>query len=422
MGGEGDRFPDMTPISYRQVLRLPNVFAVLLATGLSRLASRMFSLAIVLHALATFGSPAIAGWISFAAIAPGLAISPLAGAFLDRAGAATGIAVDLAASAILVVSLAILIAHGMGSREVMLVVAAGYALTSPLSAAGIRVLLPRLVPVAALDRVNALDTAIHAMVDVVGPSFAGVLMGFAGSTATFLAIAAAYAAATICVGLARVPPVLVSHATSIPRQAIQGVAYVFRRPLLRGLAAGYALNQVTWGILVVGVPVLLARGLGAGTWETASGLLWAAVGVAGGIGALAAGHLRVLRREVKVMTLGMAVTALAVWPLAAEGGMIGLVLGLALAGLLAGPIDVGVLTLRQRRTDPDHLGRVLAVSMSLNMSGYPAGMAFGGMLVAYSTHVAFVAAAMAAALAAVVTHALIPAEDTRSTSSMTSRW
>ena len=55
-----------------------------------------------------------------------------------------------------------------------------YALTNPLSAAGVRTLLPKLVPAAALDRANALDTSIHATVDVSGPALAGALFGFAG--------------------------------------------------------------------------------------------------------------------------------------------------------------------------------------------------------------------------------------------------
>jgi hypothetical protein len=86
-------------------------------------------------------------------------------------------------------------------------------------------------------------------------------------------------------------------------------------------------------------------------------------------------------------------------------------LGLTLAGMLAGPIDVGVLTLRQRRTDPDRLGRVLAISMSMNTSGFPVGIAPGGMLVAWSPVCTFIAAALASLPGALATYGLIPAED-----------
>ncbi len=78
---------------------------------------------------------------------------------------------------------------------------------------------------------------------------------------------------------------------------------------------------------------------------------------------------------------------------------------------MAGPMDVGVLTLRQRRTDAADLGRVLAVSMSLNLSGIPVGTVLGGVLVAWSPPSAFLAAALASLLGALAVHVLIPADD-----------
>jgi MFS family permease len=401
----------ISAISYRHLIRLPNVLPLLSATCLSRLAERMFAWAIVFHALAVFRSPSLAGWISFAAMAPGIAVSPLAGAFLDRGGAARGIVVDLVFSTVLVMALAVAVFLNRGSPPIMLLLVTIYALTSPLSVAGVRVLLPRLVPVRALDRANALDTAIHAIVDVVAPSLAGALMGCFGSIATFVTIAVGYAAAAIGIALVHDDTGPSQSPRNLFPEAWDGLICVIRGKLLRGLAIGYALNLVTWGILVVAVPVAIAQHFAAGAWETYSGLLWAGVGLAGGIGAIFAGHLRTLGREVTVMTACMAVTAVAIWPVAASFGVQGLVLGLVMAGLLAGAIDVGLLTLRQRRTEPGRLGRVLAVSISLNTSGFPIGTALGGMLAAWSPTSAFVAAAMASLLGALATYGLIPAED-----------
>lgn len=90
-------------LSYLEVLAIADLPALLAATILSRLAGGMLSLAIVLYALTRFASPALAGWLSFAAVAPGLLISPLAGALLDRIGSTRAITVDMAASGALVV-------------------------------------------------------------------------------------------------------------------------------------------------------------------------------------------------------------------------------------------------------------------------------------------------------------------------------
>ena len=92
-------------ISYRDLLRTPDVRALLLATMLARLAGRMFSLAIILYALARFHSPLLAGWLAFASIAPGLLISPIAGALIDRVGSAWAITLDMTASAALVAAM-----------------------------------------------------------------------------------------------------------------------------------------------------------------------------------------------------------------------------------------------------------------------------------------------------------------------------
>jgi predicted MFS family arabinose efflux permease len=115
-------------------------------------------------------------------------------------------------------------------------------------------------------------------------------------------------------------------------------------------------------------------------------------------------------REQTLKRCGMLVTALAVWPIAAELGLPGLVFGLMLVGAAAGPIDVGVLTLRQRRTDPTELGRVISISMSLNFAGGPVGSAIAGALVTRSLSGTFVVAALAAVVAA-ASVGLIPAHD-----------
>jgi MFS family permease len=167
---------------------------------------------------------------------------------------------------------------------------------------------------------------------------------------------------------------------------------------------------VSWGILVVAVPVFAARQFAGGTGSAVAGLLWAGLGLVGGIAALIAGHRSTGGRERKVMALGMLATAVAAWPLAGEFGLAGLALGLMVVGGAAGPIDVSVLTLRQRRTDPSELGRVLSVSMSLNMAGGPIGSALAGVLVTWSLPATFAVAALASLLAASAV-ALIPMGD-----------
>jgi MFS family permease len=399
-------------LSYRRLLGLDGMPELFLAACLSRLASRMFVLAIVLYVLDRFDSPVLAGWVAFASMAPGLAVSPLAGALLDRMGAAKAIVLDMAASTALLLALVAVDIAGLVTAPLLLGFVALYSLTSPLGTAGVRVLIPRLVPKEALDLANALDTSSYALINVAGPAAAGVLFGFAGPQPTMLLIVLLYAAASLSLMplVRRTSGAREAAAGSLVRDALAGVVYVVRHVSLRSLAISYALFQVSWGVLVVAVPVVVMRELGAGAVaDSVVGGLWAAAGFAGGLGALYAGHLRTIGRERQFIAIGTLATAVAIYPVSASFGLAGLAVGLVLVGFLEGPVDVGVLSLRQRRTDPAWLGRVLAVSMSFNMSGLPVGSAIGGILVVYSATLAFAVAALASVLAAIVAWVLVPA-------------
>lgn len=400
--------------SYAQLLRRKGLPEVLLAASLSRLASRMVTLAIILFALDRFKSPALVGWVAFASLAPGLAVSPLAGALLDRIGATRAIAVDMVASAVVLFGFVMTSLGGAMSVPIMLAFVTLFSLTSPLGAAAIRVLIPGLVSVDELDRANALDAGSYAVVDVIGPAVAGALIGLAGAHTCFLVIATLYALAAIAVLPLRGPSPRSSSAQMRPllQEAAAGVLHVLRHRSLRGLAVAYSLYQFGMGILIVVVPVAIARHFGPGSLsETTTGLLFALAGLAGGAGALAAGWFDTGKRERDVIAGGALLTAFAIYPLGAAFGIAGLVCAVLLVGFCAGPVDVGLLSMRQRRTEPGWLGRVLAVSMSLNLSGLPLGSALGGMLVTYSVPIALSAAALASLLAAVAVYALVPGEN-----------
>ncbi|MFL9888872.1 MFS transporter [Paraburkholderia agricolaris] len=395
--------------SYRSLFAINNIPLVLGAACMSRLASRMFTLVIILYALSRFGSPELAGWLTFAAIAPGLLISPVSGAFLDRIGAHRSVVVDMIVSALLIMGLVLVEKLQLASQATVLLLVGVYSLTSPLSAAGIRTLLPRLVQTTDLDRINAVDTAIYAAVDVLGPALAGVLFSFFGGMATFSVIAVAYGIAAFCMYPIQLPQQSTHHTGSIWRQTWDGITLVVRQPTLRGLAVSYSLYQMTWGALVIVVPVIVGLHFSSPASERITGMLWAIVGISGGAGALVVGRFRTMGRERAVMAIGMAATAVASWPIATYFGPAGVVIGLVVAGIAVGPIDVGLLTLRQRRTDPSKLGRVLSVSMSLNLSGFPIGSAIAGLLVSVSPGATFLFAAVTTALAALLV-SLIPAD------------
>src|SRR5262249_49421610 len=80
--------PEMTASepSYRALLSVPWLPRILTSLILARIAQSMVSIALVLFTLTEYQSPSLAGAVTLASILPGLLVSPIAGALLDRQG------------------------------------------------------------------------------------------------------------------------------------------------------------------------------------------------------------------------------------------------------------------------------------------------------------------------------------------------
>src|SRR5919204_178635 len=95
--------------SYRALFGIPGIPRLVASMLLARTAGQMTSLILVLFALERYKSPTIAGVATFLSIAPGLLVSPIAGALLDRHGRTRLVVLDYSVAAI---SLALLGALG----------------------------------------------------------------------------------------------------------------------------------------------------------------------------------------------------------------------------------------------------------------------------------------------------------------------
>ena len=85
-----------------------------------------------------------------------------------------------------------------------------------------------------------------------------------------------------------------------------------------------------------------------------------------------------------------------------------LVASQVLVGLLQGPLDIALFTVRQRRTDPAWMGRAFAVSMAFNFSGYPIGAALSGAFAGEALGVAIGIGIVACLGAALFAATLVP--------------
>jgi MFS family permease len=379
---------------------------ILLGMSLARTGGAMLGVAIVLFALERFASPALAGFVTFTSVAPGLFISPIVGALLDRHGRTRLIVLDQLVGAGSLMLIALLAITDTLNPIVLVLVTTVAGLTAPLSSVGLRTLFPIIVPKRLWERANALDSNGYVVATLIGPPAAGLLVQLIGGPWTLLVIAGLFGLAGIVFAGVAEPDTETASTGRLLVDAWQGLVYTLRNPTLRALGVSLCVLNLGWGIVTIVLPVLVLRELHLG--EAVVGLVFAVSGVTGGAGALIAGRWKTEGRERSMMvwpSLGMAAAAAALlaWPVLPV-----VVAVMAVVGFLNGPMDVALFTLRQRRTDPAWMGRAFAVSMALNFVGYPFGAAIGGALVSEGITVPLAVAVVLTAAAGVLAAVLLP--------------
>ena len=374
----------------------------------ARTANQMLQLALVLFVLQRFHSPTLAGITVFLSIAPGIVVSPLAGALLDRHGRVRLITLDYLVGAVMLGAIVALEAFNLLSSLTLLALVTAGSLTFSLSNSGSRSMLPLIVPKHFWDRANALDSIAFAVTSGIGPALAGGLTAWSGSRVALLTTAGCYLAAALLT--VRLPEPVAPHESSpIIRQAWAGLKYVLvGNRTLRGILLVVSLLNVGAGILIVALPVMVLQRLSASA--ALVGILWAINGFASIPSALLFGRINSEGKERLVMTVFGIANGVGVAVLALAGNAWIAAVAMLFIGLTTGPFDVVMFSLRQRRTHPAWYGRAFAVSMGLNWAGQPIGSALSGPLIHVGLALSFVVSAALIVGGSALTRWVIPAE------------
>ena len=396
------------PPSYRALLAVPWLGRALLGMQVIRIAQSMIGVTLVLFSLKHYGSPAIAGLVTFASVAPGLLISPVGGALLDRHGRTRLILLDLVMAAL---SLALIAALAMADAlpaGLLVLIAAIASLTGPLGATGMRTLFPLMAPPALWERMNAIDSNGYVVAAIIGPPFAAVLVGAFGGPVALLTIAGLLGVAAVVLRPVPEPAAEVRTTGRLLVDAWHGVVYTWRNRTLRGIGLSITTLNVTGGAISIVVPLLILGRLGLD--ESAVGLVFAVQGVAGVVTGLLAGRMDTRGREARIFTLPMLVFPPAL-ALLLIPGLWPVIMCMLVMGAANGPMDVAMFTLRQRRTDPAWMGRAFSISMAFNFAGWPVGAAVAGVIATTSIEGAIVLAIACGAVGLVLAALLVPRRD-----------
>jgi predicted MFS family arabinose efflux permease len=396
--------------TYRDLFRIAGLPALTGVTVLSRLGGTMWSLALVLFVLERFHSAPLAGLATFFSWVPGLLVSPVAGALLDRHGRVRLIALDLGVAAATAGGVVGLDRLGILSPLLLVTVVAVGSITLPLTSTGTRALMPLLTPRPLWERINAVDSGAMNAAQFLGPALAGVLFAWIGGQGVLLVIGATWLCGLAVVAWVREPAAARPVEGSLFREAVGGLRYTFANPVLRGIALVIPLGNLGAGAFIVALPVMVLSRTHGGA--AAVGALWSAFGVAGLVAGLLFGRVRTEGREREIMAVMFALSGAGLMVVATSALVpTTLVLagaGMVVAGATVGPGDVAMFSLRQRATAPEWFGRALSVSMSLNALGLPVGSAVAGPIVAVSPVAAMVAGAALSVAAAGLALLVLP--------------
>jgi MFS family permease len=394
--------------SYRALLHVPGFQRLAVATLLVRAGASMWQLALVLFVLQRYGSPSLAGIAVFLAIAPGVLVSPIAGALLDRFGRVRLMVSDYVASAVALTGIVVL-ANLHAPLWAILALVVFSSLMNPLGTSGSRSLFPMVIPSHLWDRANAVDSMFYMITTVLGPPLAGAITAFYSPEAAIAATAVVFVIGAVALAGVRDVQARREDQASVLAEARAGIGYVLRNPSLRGLAVGMSVVNLGQGILIVGLPVVVFERLHADA--SLVGILWSIMGIVGVIAGLSAGRAGSAGRERPMLVIGVLGIGAGIGAIAIAYSLAGLIVGVVLVGLASSIMDVALFSLRQRVTDPAWFGRAFAVSMHLNYSGIPVGSALSGPLLAISTPFALAIAVAFALVAAGLTYVMVPSTE-----------
>jgi MFS family permease len=401
--------------SYRALLEVRQLGRLIASMQLARIAQSMVGVAMVLFALDEYGSPALAGLVTLTSILPGLLLSPVAGALLDRQGRVKLMILDYFVSLTGLLLIGVLALLDMLPAPLLILLTIVTSITGLLSIAGLRSIFPMLVPKHLWERVNAVDSNGYIVATILGPPLAAALVALIGPAETIIVIAIPF-------GLAAIPligfrdPTTIDRSGSLLGDAWSGLSYVWRNPTLRGLGFSVSVANLAGGMTTIVIPLLVLRQLGYS--EAVVGLVFATAGVSGVISTFFFGRFDTRGREWVMLVVPFALWAPVVALLLPAAGAFGpveawvglglIILSQVLGGLILGPMDIALFTVRQRRTDPAMLGRAFAVSMAFNFIGYPIGSALAGALATQSVTAAILLGVGASVVAAVLAAVMIP--------------
>jgi MFS family permease len=362
-------------------MRLPAAYWRLWwAAAVDNVGDGVFAAALPLLTVMITRDPVLISLVSAATYLPWLLLSLPAGVIVDRRDRVSLMWQSQVLQAVIVASVAVLLAVGKGSVPVLAVMGFGLGSCEVVFANASQAVLPQIVPGALLSKANGSQyTVANAGQLFIGPP-AGSLLFAAAAALPFGVDAGSFLlSAGLLATLPRRPR---ASAAQLPaRTAIaEGVRWLRRHRLLRTLAGLLAVNTFCFQLGNVTVILLATQTLHVS--DRGYGLLLAGAAVGSVLGGVvnAAIVSRIGELPALLIALGANVLIFAGIGISPDPIVLGVMLGLN--GFATTMWSVVTLSMRQRIVPSDLLGRVNSAYRMLGWGLMPLGSLAGGLIAA----------------------------------------
>jgi MFS family permease len=333
------------------------------------------------------GSPAAAGTVAAMAAIPGVIVSPLVGALVDRWGRRR---VSIGSDVLSAVSVSLFPLAAAGGELTLGVITALAVLGAVFDPAGYtarKALIPDVAHAGrfAVDRINGLHEGVFAAGWVIGPALGALGIATVGVISTFWVTAVAFILSVLAVALIRV-----QEQGGISRHEAGEDAEPFWPSMLRGariLWNDRALRVLTVAICLLAMvympteAILMPVHFEALGMPGAYGLTLTMLAAGGMIGSFAYGWLVGRMTKHRIAVLVMVAVTVAIIPMAFLPPLPVFVTAGFLLGLGWGPMNPLLNSLVQTRVPPHVQGRVYGVQNALFYAAPPVGLLVAGVAV-----------------------------------------
>ena len=373
----------MTDVSPVPVRRGP-LNALFIANIVALVGKQLSLIALPWFVLTETGSAERTAVVGFVIFLPGLVVGIFGGALIDRLGfRRVAIAANLVSGfGILMIPL---FYHTVGLPFWLLLIFVfiGSLLEVPAITAG-RSMVPELAALAGrpLERINALFESSQNLALLVGTPVAGLLVAWLGaSNVLWLDAAASVIGAIVIVaavpGSVFAPPVAATQ--RYLSDVLTGLRFIRRDELLWPMVIALALsNAISSSVVGLVLPVYIRNEFGS---AAALGLVIAAIGAGAFLGATLYGFLagRVSRSLIWCGAYLLIPVEFWVFTVSPPVGL--LVAAFVVAGLVMGPINPLMVTIRHERSPAEIRGRVFSTYSAVAGAAAPLGILLAGLAI-----------------------------------------